>query len=87
MLRATILAGSCPLQNIAVRADSGHAPASATTAPGVEGFPLRQLPRRFAARLGAGRSVLLVAQTGAMAGRIEQRRPVRRWAAVSRTAA
>lgn len=45
----------------------------------IEGFPLPQAPRRLAARLAAGRNVLLVAQTGTMVGRIEQRRPVRRW--------
>lgn len=45
----------------------------------IEGFPLPQLPRRLAARLAAGRSVLLVAQTGAMGQRIERRAPLLRW--------
>ncbi len=45
----------------------------------IEGFPLRQLPRRLAARLAAGQPVLLVAQTGAMGQRIEQRAPLLRW--------
>lgn len=45
----------------------------------IEGFPLPQLPQRIAARLAAGRSVLLVAQTGTLGQRIEQRAPLRRW--------
>ncbi len=46
----------------------------------IEGFPLRQLPRRIAVRLVAGRPVLLVAQTGTMGQRIAERAPLRRWA-------
>ncbi len=45
----------------------------------IDGFPVRQLPRRVAALLAQGRPVLLVAQTGMPAGRIEQRRPLLRW--------
>lgn len=48
----------------------------------IEGFPLPQLPRRVAARLAMGRTVLLAAQAGAMGEGIEQRRPARRWIAV-----
>lgn len=45
----------------------------------VAGFPLPQLPRRLAARLAVGRSVLLVAQNGRMGERVMQRMPIRRW--------
>jgi len=51
----------------------------ATPRGAIEGFPLPQLPRRLAGRLACGKSVLLVAQTGLLTGRIEQRAPVRRW--------
>ena len=46
----------------------------------VAGFPLPQLTRRLAARLAAGRSVMLVAQNGRMGERVMQRMPLRRWA-------
>lgn len=46
------------------------------------GFPLPQLPRRLGARIASGRSVVLVAQTEVPAGRIRQRKPVRRWVPV-----
>lgn len=45
----------------------------------IDGFPVRQLPRRVAVLLAWGCPVLLVAQTGRPAGRIEQRRPLLRW--------
>ena len=45
----------------------------------IEGFPLPQLPRRVAAILASGRSVTLVGQLDAPAGRIVQRVPVVRW--------
>jgi RNA-directed DNA polymerase len=51
----------------------------ATRRGAIEGFPLPQLPQRLATVLAQGKSVLLVAQTGATAGRIQQRLPVRRW--------
>jgi RNA-directed DNA polymerase len=49
----------------------------------VEGFPLSHLAFRVAQTLGKGRSFLLVGQKGGEAGRIEARRPVRRWVANS----
>ena len=47
------------------------------------GFPADQLGRRVAALLRAGKSVTLVAQTGQFDGRLEQRRPTRRWSPVA----
>lgn len=43
------------------------------------GFPTEQLGPRVAALLRAGESVTLVTQTGRFDGRLEQRRPLRRW--------
>ena len=45
----------------------------------VWGFPLPQLPRRLGGRIASGCSVVLIAQSEASAGRIRQRKPVRRW--------
>jgi len=51
----------------------------ATRRGAIDGFPIRQLPRRVAALLAQGRSVLLVVQTDGAAGRIVQRQPFARW--------
>ncbi len=48
------------------------------------GFPIDQLERRVAALLRAGKSITFVAQSGRLAGRIEERRPQRRWVPVGR---
>jgi len=42
-------------------------------------FPLPQLPRKLSGRIASGCSVVLIAQSEASAGRMRQRKPVRRW--------
>lgn len=51
------------------------------------GFPADQLDRRVAALLRAGKAVTLLAQTGRFGGRVEERRPARRWCPVESSAA
>ncbi len=51
------------------------------------GFSADQLDRRVVAFVGGGRAVPLVAQTGRrFGGRIEERRPARRWCPVESNA-
>ncbi len=45
----------------------------------VDGFPLRQLPRRLAALLASGRNVTFVGHRGQTGQRILQRGPEMRW--------
>jgi RNA-directed DNA polymerase len=64
---------------------TGLRPMRPTRRGALRGFPGYQLPRRVGTLVRTGRTVTLVAQTGKLGGRVQERKPIRRWVPVKET--